>query len=206
MLAIDVGNTRIKWGTWLQGSLQHKGAFVYQSDRISADLDRHLFELQLQQHVYISSVAGEEVRQTIQQWFHQAWGIEPCFVESVHSAAGVINGYDNPRQLGVDRWVALVAAYNKYRRAVCVIDCGTAVTLDMVNANGQHLGGLIMPGLDMMLSGLMKGTQGIQATAGNACPLGRNTADAVYSGCLQLLGLGIQGMIKSALEKHSHDL
>jgi len=111
----------------------------------------------------------------------------------------VHNGYEDPHQMGADRWVAMLAAYTKYQKAVCVIDCGTAVTLDIVSAQGQHLGGLIMPGLDMMQNALYMGTRRIKPTKGDLRDLGMNTADAVTSGCYQLLVNGLQGLV----EKHA---
>ncbi len=195
MLVIDVGNTRIKWGLWQSNELHSKGAFVYQENQLGQELNENFASLQQQENVYICCVAGDQVMRAIQGWFKQQWGVDVCIIRSQLQFEDVRNGYEDPRQLGADRWVAMVAAYKKYRKAVCVIDCGSAITMDVVNAQGQHLGGLIMPGLEMMRSTLYRGTHGISQSDGRLCVLGLNTADAVHSGCFQLITHGLQGLI-----------
>ena len=196
ILAIDVGNTRIKWGIWQQNVLEHKGAFSYRPEQLEADLDKYFASLLRQESVYACCVASEQVQLSLQQWFKRQWGINVHFIEPQSQLMGVHNAYEDPQQMGADRWVAMLAAYTKYRKAVCVIDCGTAVTMDIVTAQGQHLGGLIMPGLDMMQNALYKGTRRIRPDKGDLRDLGMNTADAVTSGCYQLLANGLQGLIE----------
>ena len=195
MLAIDVGNTRIKWGIWQQNVLEQKGASNYRSEQLEEDLDQCFAPLLQQDSVYACCVSSEQVQLSLHQWFQRQWGVNVHFIESQSQLMGVRNGYDDPHQMGADRWVAMIAAYTKYQKAVCVIDCGTAITLDIVSAQGQHLGGLIMPGLDMMKNALYMGTRRIKPAIGDLCDLGMNTADAVTSGCYQLLVNGLQGLV-----------
>lgn len=196
MLAIDVGNSRLKWGVWQQNVLIDKGVFSYRPEQLEQALDNYFAPSLQQGSVYVSCVASEQVQMLLRKWFQQQWGISANFVESQSQLMGVHNSYDNPQQMGADRWVAMFAAYTKYQQAVCVIDCGTAITMDIVDAKGQHLGGLIMPGLDMMLKSLYEGTQRIKPAKGGLCELGKNTADAVYSGCYHLLENGLQSLVE----------
>jgi type III pantothenate kinase len=84
--------------------------------------------------------------------------LTPTLVETSEHECGVTNGYNNPKQLGIDRWLALIAAHDLAKGNLCVIDCGTAVTLDVLSETGHHLGGLIMPGTTMMYNALLKDT------------------------------------------------
>jgi type III pantothenate kinase len=83
-----------------------------------------------------------------------------CIAQSQVDGFGVRNAYRQPEKLGVDRWLALVAARQDLQ-PVCVVDCGTAITLDLLDGEGQHLGGLICPGLTLMKQALSDGTQAL---------------------------------------------
>ena len=101
-------------------------------------------------------------------------------------AGGVTCGYDKPSRLGVDRWLAMVAAYNKHHQAVLVIDAGSAVTLDVVDQNGFHLGGYILPGTSLMVESLRRGTKNVKVDVFDTQSLvpGKNTEDAAVNGIL----------------------
>ena len=104
------------------------------------------------------------------------------------SSYGVSNAYTSPERLGADRWATLVAAHHLYPGPSCVVDCGTAVTIDAVAGTGEHLGGLILPGLTMMRQALVENTQGIGRVAtGDVSLLARNTDDGVTAGTLYAL-------------------
>lgn len=137
--------------------------------------------------VRIASVAGD--RRGIAERFEDAYGVRPEFAETTPKLAGVTCGYDDPTRLGVDRWLALVAAWNAGRRAVAVVDLGTAATLDFVTADGRHQGGYIVPGLGLMAAALARETAGVRV-AGDLAPdlsPGRNTAQAVRRGSTAML-------------------
>ena len=113
----------------------------------------------------------------------------PEFAAATAELAGVTSGYEAPARLGVDRWLALVAAWNAARQAVVVVDLGTAATLDFVTADGRHLGGYIVPGLGLMAAALARDTAGVRV-AGDLAPHlgpGRNTAQAVRRGSTAML-------------------
>jgi type III pantothenate kinase len=118
------------------------------------------------------------------------------------SYAGVTNGYDRPEQLGVDRWLAILGAFALCRRSFVVIDLGTAVTVDLVRGNGEHLGGYIAPGLPLLRRQLSSSTGRI--ALGEGLPVGtlndpgRNTEDGVDRGCRLMLKAYVQAQIENA--------
>ncbi len=204
MLLLDAGNSRIKWawvegGAWLhhghpQG--EHMAAHPLRVMRQGmAGIDE---EMALQQafavlppahKILASNVAGEQVAQRIRAAC-SAW---PCPVEFVTAKAeqcGVRNAYEQPAQLGSDRWAALIGAWHQARAACMVVNCGTATTVDALSDGGEFLGGLILPGVDMMRRSLTEGTAQLTVAEGRGIEgvwrkFPRNTADAMFSGAIQ---------------------
>ena len=193
MLTIDIGNSRIKWVQWDDRSMVCRGASGYDKEQLPQQLSTMFAELQTSR-IVIASVADDAVNLHVRHWFIHNWQLEPEFVKSQKQQLGVVNSYLNPESMGVDRWMALLAAYEKYQQALCVIDCGTAVTFDVLSSEGMHQGGLIMPGVYMMQQALFRDTDRVNIGAGKLVPLANNTSDAVYSGCLQLLASGLDGL------------
>jgi type III pantothenate kinase len=133
----------------------------------------------------VSNVAGNVVANRLIEWVHETWElrIELAFVSP--KACGVENGYDDPGQLGIDRWLALIATWNKYKASACVVDCGTAVTIDGLSTEGRHTGGLILPGISLMQRCLSTNTAALeQPHSGQITPMARNTRDAIWTGCV----------------------
>lgn len=199
MLVMDIGNSRIKWrkNDQQSGSMHTE---VYQAERISELLAEWFDTIELRSPVIVCSVAAADVNDGVRCYFNER-KISINFAQVSRKKAGVSNGYVNAAQLGVDRWVAMVAAYNKYQSAVCVIDAGTALTIDVVNKQGVHLGGLIMPGLSLMRKSLVSGTVGVGEVSDSIKLLADNTADAVSAGCVQML-VSCIGPIIDGVEKH----
>ena len=180
IICIDSGNTRIKWGvrdadTWLaQGALLHSEV---------AALGSLLNEWQ-PSSVWLSNVAGPITLVGI----HQAllpWQALIREVKACASGQGVRNGYDNPGQLGVDRWSALIGARGLTSAACLVVMAGTATTIDTLDASGLFCGGLILPGLDLMRCALARDTAALPLASGEHEAYPRNTDDAIISGCLE---------------------
>jgi type III pantothenate kinase len=116
----------------------------------------------------------------------------------VYQFRGLINAYDSPEQLGVDRWLALLAALH-YHRGGMVVDVGTAVTLDVVAGHGQHIGGIILPGFGLLRQSLVSGTAALGLSDGQYhCSLATNTAEAIDSGCMN----AVIGMIHHVMDQH----
>jgi type III pantothenate kinase len=140
----------------------------------------------------VASVASHQVNQSLAHWYLSRFNNHPEFILSQAQVAGVYNAYPQPQRLGIDRWAAVVGAYHLELGAVCVVDCGTAVTVDWVGAMGRHRGGAIMPGKRMMLNSLNTNTSQVNAyvTLAGGQWLGQDTDDCVAAG-LQQATLGM---------------
>lgn len=200
MLLLDVGHTRIKWAACKNGVISHRHAHHYKIEQLDEQLAEWFSGFSPAMSVYIACVADAGVKARIQNWFERDWQGSVVFVQAQAAQAGVKNGYVNPQQLGVDRWLAMLAAYEKHHRAVCVIDCGTAVTLDIINDEGLHLGGLIIPGLSMMLDATSSNLN-FKVNSGKRQMLASDTSGAVYNGCLNILLLGLRGLYQAYVEQ-----
>lgn len=190
ILLLDIGNTRIKWG-WLQAGLLRPGGAVAHGrhpQRVLADWT----QAPRPQRVLAVSVATQQLNGAVTAWLKRHWNLDMQLVRPSAAAAGVRCGYANPDQLGADRWVAAIGAYALSRTAVCVVDCGSALTLDAVDAEGQHRGGLIAPGWQLMRESLHRGTARLPLAGADAVQLfATDTDSAIASGTL----LGAAAMI-----------
>ncbi len=192
-LAIDIGNTRLKWALY---DRHEPGALLRASDAVFLETIDTLAELQWQglppPHAMLgSNVAGDAVRRRVEEQL-ELWDIAPRWIVPRAQAGGVVNGYDYPTRLGADRWAALVGArwhvLHRARQAgtaprpALVVMVGTAVTVDSLDAEGRFLGGLIMPGFGLMLRALEQGTAGLRVPTGEVVDFPTNTSDALMSG------------------------
>jgi type III pantothenate kinase len=189
MLLIDIGNSRVKWA-WAEGeqlgeqiSLAHGGEVGKEWLELLASAG------QRPRRVLVSNVAGAKMAAPVSALLRERFGVEPQFAHVTARAAGVTCAYPEPAQLGVDRWLAVIGAWHRAKGACCIVSCGTATTIDAVDANGLHLGGVIVPGLDLMEESLLKRTSDIAKAAGvGARPqttlFAANTLAAVRSGAV----------------------
>ena len=181
MLLIDAGNSRVKWaavegGLWLQQN-------VLENTHVS-ELSAAFSKLPPPDRILISNVAGENMAQLLSAAC-AAWHCPIEFIVAQVTQCGVLNLYEHPAQLGSDRWAALIAAWQQERASCLVVNCGTATTVDALSAEGEFLGGLILPGMDMMRSSLAAGAAQLAQTEGIWREFPRNTADATFSGSIQ---------------------
>jgi len=201
-LAIDVGNTRLKWA---QYASPQPGAALLAHGAVFLETIDHLAETDWQGLAPPSSmlgcvVAGEGVKRRVEEQL-ELWDVEPRWVVSSREACGLTNGYDHPNRLGVDRWVAMIGARHRVLaqggpRPVLVVMVGTAVTVDAVDAAGHFLGGLILPGFGLMLRALEMGTAGLKAPTGEAVDFPTNTSDALMSGGADALAGAVERMYR----------
>lgn len=240
-LLIDAGNTALKWALLQGGTLRHSDALVHQQSDLAAELARCWRQfaappLQPGQ-IVLSNVAGAQLTAAISHWFAGVVGAETAakqlrVLTPQARAYGVSNAYAAPHTLGADRWAGLIAAHHHLQAPACVVDCGTAITVDVISAAGEHLGGIILPGINTMKHSLQRGTHGISnldfddPSAARADPglLGRSTAAAVTAGvhaaasgaidqamreARQRLGPGVVGIITGGEARqmlpHLHD-
>ena len=189
ILAVDAGNSRIKWGlhngTWLSlGTATH--AEVY-SLRDAWQI------LPAPDCIVIANVAGEKIGSALQQLIH-GFQAKVYWVSARDFQCGVRNSYIMPSQLGADRWAAAIAAWHFCHEACVVVNAGTAVTVDVLSADGVFLGGLIIPGISLMRESLAKNTAALKLERGEFKVFPANTADAIESGMVQALCGAIEGM------------
>lgn len=181
LLLIDAGNTRCKWALLENGRWLQQGAASHDE---WAALRATLQALPRPAQMRVANVAGETVAQRLRE-LGAALGCAVGFVATQAVQCGVRNLYSQPAQLGVDRWLALLAAWQREQRACLVVNCGTATTVDALSDEGEFLGGLILPGLDLMRQSLVQGTAQLGSQAGELQDFPRNTADAIHSGAMR---------------------
>ena len=187
MLTIDIGNSGVKWGIWQEGLLILAEDSGYEKDSLHTAFNKIYSGAPYQDTIWVSCVAGLDVEQALTDWIRKKWSIEPVFLRTTAELGGVFNMYPQPEDHGVDRWAALLGAKKLYDTPVCILDVGTAVTVDLMDAGGVHRGGRIMPGLNMMRNSLLQNTVGINDINGDCPGFAINTADAVTSGTLHML-------------------
>jgi type III pantothenate kinase len=162
-LLLDVGNTRLKWGVLDDDRIRRTGHIAMQKIRdeglgvLTSRLPRGV------DTVLVSNVAGATFATRLSGVIGMHCECDVHFAKSGRAACGVRNGYRHPRRLGVDRWVAMIGAWAELESACIVVDAGTAVTIDAIGADGQHLGGQIFPGVRLMLDALAASTSDIPA-------------------------------------------
>lgn len=187
MLLIDIGNSRIKWALTSEDDWQ-AGEPLVRGDHAFKDLVRPVWkELEPPQRVIVACVAGDDYVKSVKTWIKRRWKINAEFMQAEALCCGVANAYQDPERLGVDRWACLIAAHALYDVPVCIVDCGTAITIDALASDGKHLGGLIVPGIDLMVSSLSSEMPGIELDKNNqqdVSLLGRDTESAVQGGTL----------------------
>lgn len=185
MLLFDVGNSRVKWGVLGAAGLEKTGGISHDAlrekgfDALTRRLPRDA------DGALACNVAGTEFGTRLARVVGIHIRGDLRFAKSERRCLGLTNGYTRPRSLGVDRWVALVAAWAEFGRALCVVDAGTAVTIDAVDGEGLHLGGHILPGLDLMAAALDRDTsevgRAVRRQAGGG-EFGNTTRRAVAAG------------------------
>lgn len=159
VLLIDIGNTNLKWSVMNNDQLSP----VYsQSHKTLSpeDLAQSCWKtIDAPNRIYMANVAGQALGKSLSKWMRSVWGLTPVMLSAKHEALGVINGYQDPGQLGIDRWLTLLAVRADETGAVCIVDCGTALTIDFMTAAGVHHGGMILPGLNLMRESLLRDTK-----------------------------------------------
>lgn len=165
ILLIDLGNTRLKWSVLEKNKLKSKDELVHSGQELSDVLRGYDEFPNMLERVVISNVAGSQATKVISKFFKSFYALEPEFVTVATEAFGVTNSYVLPDRLGVDRWVAMIGAFSEFGGPVCIVDAGTAITVDSVDDLGRHFGGVIAPGYRLMLGSLASGTGDLDPNA-----------------------------------------
>jgi len=171
VLLLDVGNSRLKWAL-LQGAYRRgkrfaaSGALELDALRSGGVLQQLLRSLGPDLRLQVCNVAGALAERQLRTLARRAGLRAPQFVHSARASAGVRNAYSEPWRLGVDRWVSLIGArFEHPGQALCIVAAGTAVTIDLLDAEGWHRGGTIIPGPQLMVESLLEHTAGIRRRA-----------------------------------------
>lgn len=168
-LLLDIGNTRIKWALLTAHGLSVQQVLPHEGLSIAQIVSKVLEPCGAVDAVWVANVAGDSMAERICQAVHSHYRFQPLFMQanrSVNLCGRMLhNAYQHPEQLGVDRWLAMIAARAMFPDTVLVVSVGTAITVDAVDAQGQHLGGLIVPGLNLMTETLLRGTSDLAERA-----------------------------------------
>jgi type III pantothenate kinase len=198
-LLVDIGNSAIKWSQWNGQMLEP--ARIIQYDQLNEQVFNDIEQHNPANTWIVGNVAGDAASRLLSRW-SQTRGIRLRFITTQAEHAGVTNAYDEPAQLGVDRWLGIIAAHKLRPGHNIVVSFGTAVTLDAVNADGSHLGGFIIPGWKLMRDSFNQRAQHLQ-TLGELhkdAPalhqeLAHNTRDAIHNG----IANAIFGMVQAGI-------
>lgn len=205
-LLIDVGNNYVKWAV-VEDDCWDGGYRTAISGTVLQLFDSCWGGLRAPDAIMVSNVQGEKFEHALEKWCQDYWRIRPKFLASTDSAYGIVNNYRIPKQLGPDRWAAMIGARTLSDDALGVIDCGTAITVDALSADDVFVGGAILPGLRLARDCLSTSTRGInESESDSVSVLGRSTADCVSSGVYYGLAGGVDRLVKEIEKTLSQDL
>jgi type III pantothenate kinase len=208
ILLVDIGNSQIKWTTIKSKVLADSQHFSRPKTGIKAALNKAWKSLEDIEAVFVSNVAGDKIAAQLTEWIDKQWKLTPVFVQSEKRRFGVTNTYEQPETLGVDRWLAIVAGRQHARQVTCIIDCGTAITVDIVTEKGQHQGGLIVPGLSLMKKMLTDNTDALSnVTQENEFNLlATNTHSAIQAGTLYMVTATLENLINDLQQNFTDEV
>lgn len=196
ILAVDAGNSRVKWGIF-DGDWLAQGA-VTNSDIVRlGEAWKHYGR---PHQIVVSNVAGEKVRSLLSVLFIR-WRLAPLWIRAKKTQCGVTNRYSEPHELGCDRWAALIGAWHSnptptFPTPTLVVSLGTAMTVDALNEAGEFVGGIIVPGITVMQECLARKTSTLEVLPGQFKPFPENTADAIFTGAILALAGAVDRMVK----------
>jgi type III pantothenate kinase len=196
ILAIDAGNSRIKWG-WFDG--EHWAGRSWVASTQAGELGDAFAALPPPDKIVISNVAGGAARELISAGLAR-FSARPCWIKSEARQCGVTSSYDDPAQLGSDRWAALIGAWRLFHGPCVVVNAGTTLTVDALSHEGVFVGGFIVPGVDLMRESLARNTAQLGLQEGRFAYFPDSTADAIMSGIINALAGAIERMLHYMVE------
>jgi type III pantothenate kinase len=206
-LLVDIGNSRIKWA-WLTEDRLGKAQAADYSGWGARDFATRVIDSRVGiDRILVASVAAEDVSDALAAGTRLAGAPAPEKVATRRSACGVTIGDVDPWRLGVDRLLAMIAAYRRFPRwPVCVVAIGTAMTIDLLRADGRHFGGAIIPAPPLMVSSLLDGTSGIRrrvqggASGQGRALFGRSTRAGIEQGSRFAAAAAVDRAVSEARE------
>ncbi len=203
-LLVDIGNTRLKWALGNQDEITSDDTIL--NTKVSrAYLIQLWQDIASPRQLAIACVSSRHLLETVVSAANELWPtVKITQALSQAESFGVTNAYVRPETLGVDRWLGMVAAYHRYQATLCVVGCGTAVTVDIIAKGGQHLGGYICPGLRLMQQALAHNTENLSMAnaATYAIGLGNCTEAAIHNGAV----LAVCGLIEKSIKTQGDNL
>lgn len=195
-LQLDIGNSSAKWRLMKGDAIVGRGTYLH-GEASSRKLLLSCTETL--DHIWVSSVAAPATEVELGTLLEAQWGVKPWFARTQARTGGIGNSYEDPARMGVDRWLAMLGAREREPGRVCVIDAGSALTIDIVSAAGQHEGGYIIPGPTLMERALLLDTDRVRfrENVGYALSPGTSTAEAVRHG----IALAQAGAVLLALDQ-----
>jgi type III pantothenate kinase len=199
-LQFDVGNSSAKWRLVAGGQVVARGRYRIGEQESLAALRTGAPEVDA---IWVSSVAGSDSEQALSQLCVNTWQVAPQFARTTVETAGLRNSYADPSRMGVDRWLAMLGARRRDPGRVCVVDAGSALTIDLVAADGSHEGGYIIPGPALMERALLLDTDRVRFAEDVDYSLvpGTSTAEAVRHG----IALAQAGAVAMVLQRCAQD-
>lgn len=202
-LLLDIGNSSVNWAVEEQEQFVTTGAFSYKKNNLEQDLQEKFSLFEKPAEVLVSNVAGDEVVNTLSDWVNKQWQ-QTLWQPTVSSHFKELkNSYRFPLKMGLDRWLAMIASWEQYETALCLVGCGTALTIDVIDFGGEHLGGYIVPGIELMQKALINSTEQINVVVNNKASLdyAKDTDMAVNNGAF----LAAVSMIDRVADKFSNE-
>ncbi|MCO6440879.1 MAG: type III pantothenate kinase [Nitrococcus mobilis] len=202
-LLLDIGNSRIKWACAEGGRLVGAAAALSHGGAVPGELLASWAVLHAPSGGVLGvSVAAPRIAREIGAWVERHWVCHPQWLITPRAGGGIQTAYPQPAALGADRWAAMVAARHRGLLPACIVDCGTAVTLDAIDGAGRHLGGVIVPGLGAMRRSLTERAHQLPAV-GDGCieALAKDTLTGIRSGTVLGLAALIDGLVDRLTER-----
>lgn len=200
-LLVDLGNSRLKSAWHEPGHLDTLDPYDWRSESFDSGLEQR-WAGGRPERIVCANVAGKRCGNKLSSYARERWDRDVEFLDVSDAAAGVINRYGAPEQLGIDRWALAVAAFDLAGGPVVAIDAGTAINVEFVDADGDYLGGLIAPGIGLLADSLARNTEKLSAVGQSGHGgIGRNTTECVASGIQHMLAGFLWRTERTALDR-----
>ncbi len=202
-LLFDLGNSFCKYAIEERGKIIKHASIKFPVENKTSIITALLHDLHSIQHVVVCSVQGEKFNQQFSQICNSFQAESVYFLQPSVNSFGINLVYPNPSQLGADRLSVMMAVARKYTGRSCIVDCGTAITVDVLEADQEHMGGVIFPGLGSMQQTLSASTEIKQPVFGeNHHLLANTTQDGIHAGCLSAVVGGIEYIVNTLQETY----
>ncbi len=196
-LLIDIGNSKIKIALWDGGALSKRNSCT--QNNFSSTISKYK-TIDVKKIFFVSVVSSEANREICTR-LHKTFSIKPTQLKATRSLMGVRNGYRKPSQLGDDRWCAVVGGHNIIKKPFMVVDCGSAISIDLVNFNAKHEGGYILSGFEgygnsFLHTHKLKNLKIKKINLRTRTSIAKETSDALVKGYLLMVTSAIERIYK----------